>query len=132
MPSVQAQRAYYERNREKVLARSKRQRDERRKDQAAMQTWDRYARDKMLKARYGITSKEYDSMLSSQGGGCAVCNTTNPGNGRGDRFFDVDHCHATGRVRGLLCRRCNIVAGVLEKNPQRTAQVKTYLELKGG
>ncbi len=55
--------------------------------------------------RYGISVADYDAMLEEQGGGCAICFTTEPG-GRGSRLH-VDHDHATGEVRGLLCVNCN-------------------------
>jgi hypothetical protein len=65
-----------------------------------------------LKYRYKITVKDYEAILSRQGGGCAVCNSKSPGAGR--KHFAVDHCHETGKVRGLLCNRCNIGLGFYE------------------
>lgn len=50
---------------------------------------------------YGITADEYATILAAQQGACAICKQT-----RSYRL-NVDHCHATGRVRGLLCRLCN-------------------------
>lgn len=58
------------------------------------------------KHRYGLTSEEYEALLASSDGGCHVCGSLLPGNGR--KRFDIDHDHATGKVRGLLCRRCNL------------------------
>lgn len=57
-----------------------------------------------LKSLYGITLEQYDSLLASQGGHCAICPATEPG-GRGG--WKVDHDHVTGKVRGLLCDSCN-------------------------
>lgn len=57
-----------------------------------------------LSTRYGITPEQVDAMHAEQSGNCALC--VEP-LGR----FHVDHCHATGRVRGLLCHRCNIRIG---------------------
>lgn len=54
--------------------------------------------------QYGIKVADYDQMLAAQGGACAICARTENGK---RRFFDVDHDHATGAVRGLLCNRCN-------------------------
>lgn len=85
-------------------------------------------RRSILKKRYGITPEDYDRMLAEQGGRCAVCRTNKPRNGRGDKVFDVDHDHATGKVRGLLCRKCNVTTGVLEKNRQLIAKIETYLK----
>jgi hypothetical protein len=50
----------------------------------------------------GVTTAQYEAMLAAQGGGCAIC-----GNPPKTRRLDVDHDHRTGKVRGLLCHRCN-------------------------
>ena len=62
----------------------------------------------MLKTKYGITLDEYEQMAINQAGRCAICN---------ECMYQpqVDHCHATGRVRGLLCRRCNCGLAFFEK-----------------
>lgn len=60
-----------------------------------------------LKLLYGITVEEYNSMWEAQGGKCAICGD--------DGTLDTDHSHETGKVRALLCRRCNLVVGLLEK-----------------
>src|SRR5579859_6165169 len=57
-----------------------------------------------LMRKFGITLEQYDAMLVEQGGRCAACGTDEPG---GMGSFHVDHCHATGKVRKLLCVRCN-------------------------
>lgn len=80
-----------------------------------------------LLQRYGLQPEDYKALLDKQKGLCAVCGTDKPGNGVGDRYMDIDHCHATGKVRGLLCRRCNVTAGVLEKNRERIALIEKYL-----
>lgn len=69
-------------------------------------------REKQYKNRYGITVADYDRMLLAQGGRCAICKTDKSlGRGR----FHVDHDHATGRVRGILCHLCNTALGRIEK-----------------
>jgi hypothetical protein len=50
----------------------------------------------------GVTDEQYEAMLERQGGGCAICGATPK-----TRRLHVDHEHRTGRVRGLLCHRCN-------------------------
>ena len=60
---------------------------------------------------YGITSDDYNRMLAEQGGGCKLCGWAPQ---RGHRRLAVDHCHKTGRVRGLLCAVCNGGIGKLE------------------
>lgn len=59
--------------------------------------WERIQRE------YNLSRDEYDALLTSQNNKCAICQTEKPE----DRHFDVDHDHTTGRVRGLLCNRCN-------------------------
>lgn len=66
------------------------------------ETRKRSEKDKKVKSRYGITMDEFDVMKNNQGGVCAICNGKN-----NDRDLAVDHCHTTGKVRGLLCGNCN-------------------------
>ena len=65
----------------------------------------RARRNGRLLASFGISADEYDAMLAGQGGRCAIC-----GSAVGDKWnrrLAVDHCHATGKVRGILCTNCN-------------------------
>ena len=55
-----------------------------------------------LKEAYGITIDDYDKILESQGGKCAIC-----GGGTSKRHFALDHNHKNGNPRGLLCASCN-------------------------
>jgi hypothetical protein len=57
---------------------------------------------KPRRAELGLSLAEYDALLAAQGGGCAIC-----GNPPKTRRLDVDHDHKSGKVRGLLCHRCN-------------------------
>lgn len=68
-------------------------------------------RGRHLQRRYGLTIEEYDSLLASQGGKCAICGAVRA---EDQRFFAVDHCHATGEVRGILCTTCNVTLGRIE------------------
>lgn len=58
-------------------------------------------RERNLMARYGITPQQWDEMMEKQRGLCALC-------GGEMKRPVVDHCHQTGRVRGILCHPCNI------------------------
>jgi hypothetical protein len=78
------------------------------------------AREKSLKALYGITVTEYDTMHQAQGGRCAACGDVPDGN------LSIDHCHETGRVRGLLCSPCNLALGSLREDPSRIAGLLAY------
>ena len=74
---------------------------------------DRHRNTRLLR-KYGISLVEYDALFVAQGGRCAICGRERPT--RGDQMLHVDHCHRTGKVRGLLCSPCNTVLGFLEDN----------------
>src|SRR6202000_1330586 len=78
-----------------------------------------------IKKKYGLTREMWDAMFEAQGGLCALCRKRSTGRGNGR--MDVDHCHDTGRVRGLLCRHCNIALGVLGDSPEKIEKVMDYL-----
>ncbi|MEV6579128.1 endonuclease VII domain-containing protein [Streptomyces sp. NPDC051582] len=73
-----------------------------------------------LKRAYGITEAERDEMIAMQGGVCCICLTA--------PAVHVDHCHETGRVRGVLCLNCNMGLGLLKENPDRIRRAIQYLE----
>lgn len=81
-----------------------------------------------LKTKYGITIEQYEAMLESQGGVCAVCSKPDPGGQR----LGVDHCHATGQLRALLCTLCNRGIGHFLDDPSRLEQAAAYLRRWGG
>lgn len=72
--------------------------------------------------RKGITEAEYQRMLGAQGGLCAICRRpeTSTRSGR-VKWLAIDHDHATGRVRGLLCHACNTGLGSLRDEATVTA-----------
>lgn len=63
-------------------------------------------------AQYGLSELDYESMLESQGGLCAICREPNRLNGREQRL-SVDHDHRTSQTRELLCVRCNTLLGLV-------------------
>jgi hypothetical protein len=79
-----------------------------------------------LKARYGITREEYDRMFAEQNGVCKICKEPEFHMGR---LLSVDHCHETGKVRGLLCNSCNRGIGLFVDDPERLRKAATYLEI---
>ena len=70
--------------------------------------------------KYGLTLDCYGKMLKKQGGKCAIC-LTEP------KRFHIDHCHATSKVRGLLCESCNLGLGKFYDNPESLKRAAVYL-----
>lgn len=83
------------------------------------------ARRAWIKRKYGISLEEYDELLARQDGGCAIC-------GSRDHALEyqlaVDHDHETGRVRGLLCHRCNLGIGQFGDDLDLLRKAIKYLE----
>ncbi|WP_203967881.1 endonuclease VII domain-containing protein [Sphaerisporangium melleum] len=69
---------------------------------------------------YGLTAKDYYAMYTAQAGRCAACGDAT------DSLF-IDHCHASGRVRGLLCTLCNTGIGMFKEDPDRLRGAIAYL-----
>jgi len=79
-------------------------------------TW-KTDRKKHLKNKYGITVDDYEKMFTEQNGVCKICQEIC----KSGKSLAVDHCHETGKVRGLLCAKCNTNLGRIEaylRNPQ--------------
>lgn len=73
----------------------------------------------MLMYKYGLTSAEVDEMAKRQEAKCAICKELKP--------LVVDHSHVTGKVRELLCHRCNLLIGHLERSKDLLNDAFTYL-----
>ncbi len=78
-------------------------------------------RARALKQNYGLTVEDYNERLTAQGGVCAICGKTEKG------YLRVDHDHATGRVRGLLCNYCNVALGQVQDNIATLENMISYL-----
>jgi len=72
---------------------------------------------------YGLNEEQYNNMILSQNNMCAICN--NPG----DKTLHIDHCHTTGKIRGLLCNRCNMGIGSFEDDIILLTSAIEYLSL---
>lgn len=82
-----------------------------------------------LKKNFGLSRDEYDLMLRRQNGVCAICGNEETTVIRGKVInLAVDHCHDTGKVRGLLCRECNQGIGCLDHDKDRLKRAVNYLE----
>jgi hypothetical protein len=82
-----------------------------------------YYRRQSLKYNFGITLEEYDALFDSQDGKCAICLLPPSG-----RQLAVDHDHKTGKIRGLLCTKCNVALGLLNDDIGRLFLAIEYLK----
>ena len=116
-------RAYAQANAERIKAINKASRDRRTPEQVECERVKKLAAT--MKRRYGITEADYLTMLKSQQGHCALCYRT-PNQ---ERYFrlNIDHCHRTGKVRGLLCTPCNHAIGQLGDSAEHLQKAVAYL-----
>lgn len=87
-------------------------------------------RKSMLHCKFGMTEGDYELLLAKQGGGCAICRraaTETRRKGKPAKFLDIDHCHQTGKIRGLLCGRCNVGIGSFEDDVSLLRGAIAYL-----
>lgn len=89
-------------------------------------------REMHLLKLYGITLKEYNSILLKQNGTCGVCDAADSGvsrkNSNKREPLFVDHCHKTGKVRGLLCRLHNTALGIMKDDVNMIQKLLEYLK----
>lgn len=77
-----------------------------------------------IRSIYGLSREDYLAMVASQDSACRICRRH-----ESDHFkLHIDHCHATGKVRGLLCGPCNQSIGLLQHSPERLAVAINYLK----
>jgi hypothetical protein len=106
------QKERYRNNREKLLEYNKKRYN------------PEYDRERKLK-RYGITSEDYNSIFDAQEGRCAVCGIHQS---ELKKPLFVDHVHSTGKIRGLLCHRCNFAIGLFYDNIDNLFNAINYLK----
>ena len=87
----------------------------------------RCGRDSDLRRKFGISLEDYESMLDEQHSRCLICGRHfSEVGGKGDGLV-VDHCHKTGKIRGLLCSNCNTALGLLQEDPSSLRRAVAYL-----
>jgi hypothetical protein len=94
--------------------------------------YKKYFRNRHLK-QYDLTEVEFEKLYKSQNGACKICLTKQPKRNKGVGTFGVihiDHDHETGKVRGLLCSKCNTSLGHFRDSIELLEKAITYL--KGG
>jgi hypothetical protein len=79
--------------------------------------------------RYGLEPGEYELRLEEQDGLCAICSQPPTGKGPANQALHVDHDHCTGRIRGLLCGRCNLVLGQVGDRIDLLLAMVSYLQM---
>lgn len=84
-----------------------------------------YYRRKNLRTKYGITLEQYNRMFNAQNGCCVVCGVHQS---EVKHVFHVDHDHLTGKVRGILCFRCNAALGNVGDSVETLKKMIKYLE----
>lgn len=107
---------WYEKNKEKV--------------KEATRTWRKNNKDRARKAArlahvrrvYNLSAESYAKLLADQNDACAICS------GKLGKHPYVDHNHVTGKVRGLLCIRCNSALGMMDDSPERLRAAAAYIE----
>lgn len=84
-----------------------------------------------LRRKYSMTVQEYNEMLSAQGGVCKICGLKCDRKYKDERRktfpLCVDHDHKTGKVRGLLCNKCNVGLALFKENKMNLAKAISYL-----
>lgn len=81
-------------------------------------------RDSTLQRRYGISAEEYEKLFERQNGVCAICEESC----KTGRNLAIDHNHSTGKVRGLLCVKCNRALGYFQDDRKMLSKAVKYLE----
>lgn len=124
-----SRKKYYEANKKKVQAKHRKHYADN-KDYYAnyyrknKELYRAYKRKGKLKREYGLTLEQFNAMLLKQGGWCAICHSNIKDQP------NVDHCHNTGRVRGLLCKSCNFMLGLASDSPAILRAAAKYLTKK--
>lgn len=106
--------AYRKRNRVRLRIRHKQLYDE--KYKARNRRYD-------LKKKYGLTFEEYERLIAEQNGLCAICNLSESVH----KNLVVDHDHATGKLRQMLCFKCNCTLGLVGDSTTVLQEMINYL-----
>ena len=83
-----------------------------------------HVRNLNMQHKYGITLDDFNKLVEEQGGVCAICETSLDDL---EHTAHLDHCHETGKVRGVLCKKCNTGLGMFDDDISRITQAAAYL-----
>lgn len=84
-----------------------------------------------MQYKYGISIADFDKMIAATDNRCECCGKHHdelPEGKHHDTRLHVDHCHTSGRVRGLLCFKCNVLMGLADESPETLKNAVAYLE----
>lgn len=118
--NVAKARSWREANPEKQRAHSRKSHEKRQQ----RPEWREYRNEAHMRHKYGITMADFEALLAKQGGVCAICAGEHRGVGK---RLHIDHCHESGKIRGLLCSPCNTAIGLLDDDPARAESAAAYL-----
>ena len=127
----ESNRKWIENNRDKVNATQRRY--TKRKPEKIKELWESWYENNKervkfnkIKRVYGITKEQYEHMLEQQSGCCAICSVS--AESQRDKTLVVDHCHSSGKIRGLLCHTCNTAIGLFKDNIDSLQRAILYLQ----
>jgi hypothetical protein len=96
--------------------------DARAKSRSAWRAWRKANSEKEAAANrrktYGLSAEAFDALVTAQRGRCAICRVSDA--------TSVDHCHASGRIRAVLCRACNAGLGLFRDDARRMRAAAAY------
>jgi hypothetical protein len=88
-----------------------------------------YGKEKSLQTKYGLSYTDYVSLYNDQEGRCKLCNRYHPlESSVFTEILNVDHCHLTNKVRGLLCHKCNKALGLFSDDVKILQKAIQYLK----
>ena len=84
----------------------------------------KYRKGYNLNRRYGLPEEQYNLLLLETGGHCPICKLPfDKGN-----WASLDHCHKTKKIRGIICRKCNLGLGNFKEDPETVARALEWLK----
>lgn len=117
-------RAYRERNKERDKPReAARHKHKYQNDLEYRKRKNEIAATSTFLKKYKIYPESRDEIFKKQGSCCGICGIKEP-----QYYWQTDHCHTTGKVRGVLCTACNLLIGRIEAHPDRLQQIVNYIK----
>jgi hypothetical protein len=103
---------------------------EKHKNSMTSEEWYLTNRQYWLKSQYGLNLEDYNNLVKEQNHKCAICDVDEVDSFKGLLF--VDHCHTTGKIRGLLCHHCNTALGKFKDSESILMKAIEYVRKSNG